>query len=718
MKLLLCILLPAVLISILYLAYKHINDNKITIKGTVGFYLFSTVIINIIMIVIVFLFKDVFLWKYTLTKSFIIKYVLLGSLIGLIVPFILKKLKDNTITKINKEYKIFNFNYDNLKKYFEKNKESKYKIIYFVSGFLLFFVLDFLLRQKICSLEHIATAFNINANVITFFFTFLFLFVVYYLPKKSGKVIAIILYVLSIGLYIAHYFYFCIKSDALSIYELNNAKEGLSFINAVLEYINLKFILIVLFLIVSAIINYRALRKITKKLQLKKLIISIIICIMGINVGILLFKEYDESMWNSIDNKKYYYENFISPRKSLSILGLYEYTVRDIHLYVEGLFKKYGSPEEIKDLMNKYHTELETNDYTGIFKDKNVIMIMMESIDYVVVNEKAMPTLYNMMNKGWSFPERYNQGGEYSITIATEYTSMSGLFHSGKFYNQLNNNYYNNSLPSVLNREGYKTSSFHENTGNFYERKRLHRNLGFQNSYFLRDMKDQIDVQYMYDPQFASNDELYEKVVSKDSKFMSFIITISGHLPYKDSEFCESTMTELECFSYLAKETDDLIRILSERLEQDGLLDDTVFVLYADHNGYGYNYTEEDLKQFKKIDSNGSIKHIPLVIYNSKMEHKQFDNIYFNDVDLVPTLFNLLGIKYNPDNYIGRDVFSKAHNNFIYFNSYAWYDGTTYSANMVSRDITDDTKKYNEYVSDKLKLNDMILSNNYYKDIN
>ncbi len=714
---LLCILLPGILITLLHLFKKYLLEEDFSLKDTIWYYIKSSIVINIVMLFAVWVNYDRIPYGSDITSHYLIKYALVGSLFGLLLPAIYYKIRNSKAYKVIKESEIIKlkFNTKKIKKYFKENKEDLHKIVFFVSGLVLFISIDLFLRRGFCYIEYFTTLANKKANILTLFYSLLFVLLMYYLPKKTGKVTAIILYILTIGLFIANYFFLKIKSDALSIYELNNAQEGFEFINFVFEYINVKFVLFVLFEISMAIINYRSLGKITKKFRFKKLLFAVIICILGIFYGISLFEEYEDNVWDSMYHEKYYYDNFISPRKSITILGLYEYTVRDIRLYVEGLFKTIGSPEEIEELISKYHTEYETNKYTGKFKDKNVIMIMMESADYVVLNEETMPTLYKMMNEGWNFSHRYNQSNG-SLTIATEYTSMTGLLYSRKLYSNMNKNNYNNSLPRMLSKNGYTTTSLHENFGSFYNRDKLHKSIGFDNSYFLYDMV-KIKPIYYDDAQFASNDELYEKLVSKDNKFMSFFITISGHGPYTGNKYCDDDMDQKECFSSLIKKTDNFLKILLERLEKDGLLDDTILVLYSDHHSYSYKYTQEDLKVFEKVDPSYKVKTIPFIIYNPNIGHKDFKNIYFNDIDIIPTLLNLLGIKYNPDYYIGRDVFSKDRKNIAMFSDLTWYDGKVYSGNRWEDLSTEEYKKNTEYVNDKVRLSEMIISNNYLNNI-
>ncbi len=71
--------------------------------------------------------------------------------------------------------------------------------------------------------------------------------------------------------------------------------------------------------------------------------------------------------------------------------------------------------------------------------------------------------------------------------------------------------------------------------------------------------------------------------------------------------------------------------------------------------------------------------------------------------DILPTLLNMLGIEYNPMNYIGEDVFSKYHDNFIWFS-----DGSVISSNKVN------DKNYLAKANLNIIKNRNILLTNYY----
>lgn len=723
MNLLLYFLLPGILITLFHLFCKYLLEEKITIKDTLFYYIKSSIIINIFMILIMYIKYDRWLMDIIKERNVLLKYVLCGSFFGLFIPYLLYKLKHNVVTKINAKYEILKVDYkkENIKKYFEDNKSSKYKLLFFIGSILFFFIIDFFLRRLSSQTANFHSEYILAPNIITLTFATIFTYLIYYLPKKTSKVLYFFLTIFNFVLFIAQYYFLKIKIDALSIYDLNDAGEGAAFLNVLRDKTSLKFILLVVFSIALIVFNFIILKKIkeeTIKFSKGKIFKLIVIAFLGFTLGNISLRDYQMGEWQSITYPRYYYNNYVSPKKSLTSLGLYEYTLRDIRLYIESKTSKFGSVEEIKELIDKYSISYKTNEYSGIFKDKNVIMIMLESIDYVVLNEETMPTLYHMYQNGWTFPNRFSALATGGSTIATEYTSMTSLFHSNRYYKELNTNYYPYSLPNMFIENGYKTMSVHENNGIYYNRDELHKNLGFQNSYFLYDILD--NPEYYIDAQIATNDEIYNKIVSKDEKFLSFIITIAAHGPYDDTNgHCaraNKADTQKDCFSYLSKRTDDLLTELTRRLKEDNLLDDTIIILYTDHPAYLYDYSEEELKLFKQVDEQWKIKTIPFIIYNPSIKHKSFDNILVNDIDIVPTILNLFGIKYDPNDYVGVDLFSEDHKNLIIFSDMSWYDGNVYSDDKNIDKNKEEYKEYFEFAKDKINLSHMILSNNYYQE--
>ncbi len=154
---------------------------------------------------------------------------------------------------------------------------------------------------------------------------------------------------------------------------------------------------------------------------------------------------------------------------------------------------------------------------------------------------------------------------------------------------------------------------------------------------------------------------------------------------------------------------------LINNLKRDKILDDTVLMLYTDHQAYSLNYPDEYLDGMKEIDQSKNIKPIPLIIYNPSLTKKSFDELYVNDYDLVPTISNMFDLDYDPNIYIGTDIFSKQRKNMLVFYDRSWFENGLYSQNSNADTSSEEYKGNSIYAKDIIDLNEMIISNNYYK---
>ena len=711
-----CFICPGFISLLMYLKFFCKKRDTVT---TISYYFISVLLINamsLFVTYVIFNYNDLLFQ----TARFSLKYMFMASVFAVITPFIIKfilnvgqNMEKAILDSCDKDGKF------HVKDMYQNNKKKIDNILFITSFFLFFFFIDFVIRGLAIKVSGFGLLSYKGPFICTLAYFLLCLFCIYFLPKTMAKLLAIIVYIVNISLFLANYFLLLIKGEALNIYEMNNAGEGSKFLNFLIDKISISFILIMLVTLFLVVVSFISINKINshKKIKFKwKYLLGIIVLFTALLFLGIMSLPKSKDTWQDISYPRYYYDNLANPKKSLAVLGLYEYTARDIHVYINNKMTHFGSKKEINKTIKKYHTSREDNEYTGVFKDKNVIMIMLESIDYVIVDEETMPNMYRMMHEGWTFPKRFSALSTGGSTIATEYTSMTSLFYDTTYYEQMNTNDYKYSLPNMFKNDGYKANSMHENNGVYYNRDKLHKALGFDNSYFLYDILKKPKI--YNDAQMIANEELYKKLVFPDDKFMSLMITIAAHGPYDNTNgYCRKLgdHSEIECFKYLAKRTDDLFGVLLKKLERDNLLDDTVIILYTDHQSYAYNYPEDYLNSLPKVDEKHNIKAVPLVMYNPKLKAKSFDDVLVNDIDLVPTILNLWDIDYNPDNYLGIDLFSDNHKNLILFSDYSWYDGEKNSSNKGIDNTTKEYKYNTAYTKDKVDLGKMIISNNYYK---
>lgn len=550
----------------------------------------------------------------------------------------------------------------------------------------------------------------------------------YYIKPKLGKIIYIIITIL-INIYaLAQIIHFKILDRMITITDILVADQGAGMIGYILSQIKFVYILIIIISIILLFISLKLMKKekikITKKKKLYIIILSITLILSTRYLAILsLGNKVTDNNWSFWNTEKNIYIDYNSPSRSYIISGLYEYFFRDIYTYLRDLTKEKNN-NQIKEINNYIETLNYTkkdNEYTNIFKDKNVIMIMLESIDSWLVTKETMPTLTNIKKTGINFTNRYSPSFGGGSTINTEFASLTGLYATvtNKPIFRYSENSFNYSLPSLFKNNGYSVNSVHMNKGSFYNRENFHKSLGFENHYALTDLIE--NTNFEYDTNLIKNEKSYNYIINKENKFLTLITTYSAHVPYINNKLCDNLDTkhfelkndeETTCARTLANETDNFIKLLIEKLEQDNLLENTILVLYSDHYTYGYS----DSSKWTNIKDPKLSQNTTFVIWNPNIEHKNIDT-YNDTADIPPTLFNMFGIDYNPNIYIGTDIFSNYHEEFVYFNDYTWLTKDLYYTGQKEKNITY-IKQTSEKVNKKIQINEKMITSNFYKHYN
>ena len=104
----------------------------------------------------------------------------------------------------------------------------------------------------------------------------------------------------------------------------------------------------------------------------------------------------------------------------------------------------------------------EPNDYTGIFKGKNLILILCESLSTIVIDEELTPTLYMMKTQGINFDNHYAPVYQ-SATADSEFISLTSQIPSidnGPLH-MIFMKILSPALPQLFREIGYSANSFH-----------------------------------------------------------------------------------------------------------------------------------------------------------------------------------------------------------------------------------------------------------------
>lgn len=573
-------------------------------------------------------------------------------------------------------------------------------------------------------------------NLFTIIWVYLFVGIVLSIKKSSAKFLFILFYLISLGLYFVNNIYYSISGTFFDFHLVALAGEGSEyFVDAIVSaniwiYI-LGIINIIIFVYLFKKIKYQ---KANNYRNLTFIIISFLI--MHFITPGFLGNPDTELTWSTWRNPRNIYENFNDNNKSLSISGLYEYSYRNFYLtYFKP--KKTDDEKEIEFLDNifsQYQTNSK-NKYSGIFKDKNVIFLQLEGVDNWVLNKKNMPNTYALLNNSINFTNHYsyyNGGGStFNSEFAVNTGHLTPITYTQNAYT-FNKNDFPYSLAKMVGNLDYKSNVYHMNSGEYYSRKINYATWGYEKYYGLKDLGTYHNDDYKLDTELIKNEVFYENQFKKEGKFINYLITYTLHMPFsQDKGMCsyilkkneveldkENPLSEEECIKIQAKETDDMVGLLIESLKDNDLYDNTVIIAYADH--YLYTLADKTILDKYKDTENNLINKTPFFIWSKGLKKATVKEVT-SQINILPTVLNLLGIDFNPNHYTGEDALNKDYKGLAFFNDFSWYDGKYYVVNgeliMGKTKNLDIIEEKNNYVEYLIKKNDLILKYNYFKRI-
>ena len=404
----------------------------------------------------------------------------------------------------------------------------------------------------------------------------------------------------------------------------------------------------------------------------------------------------------------------------------YGYNVLELNLTKE------TTNNEIKKI-NEYiasNTGTKQNEYTGIFKDYNLIYITAESFDEIGVSEELTPTLYKLINSGFVFEEFYTPNN--LSTIGGEFQALTGLFPDSSILRtwRNGNNYFPYGLGTVYKNLGYNTYAYHNNSYVFQDRNKYLASQGFDN--FLacyNGLEKRMNCRVWPQSDVDMMNVTIPDYINSDKPFMAYYMTVSGHFAYtyndnyiasKNRNLVKDLNVGENAKAYVATqiELDRALEKLIQELENANKLDKTVIVLQADHYPYELDINSiNSLSTFDR-DENIGINHNALIIWNSNLKNKHITKPCMS-TDVLPTVYNLFGIEYDSRLFTGTDILSDSFGIAIMKNhSWVTEEGIYYSTTnefKANKEVSDDyVRNVNNLVNNRLNISKSIIKDNYY----
>lgn len=602
--------------------------------------------------------------------------------------------------------------------------------------FLPFFVMDLSLRIMGHKIEFYP-AYYLQPNLFTIIWVGLFIAVTKYLKGIFGKIFYWLIFIISFIMFLTNAIYYPLTSFYFNFSLLELASEGSSYIGDTIKHTPVYVYIIALIVVVLAAAATINMKK-SEKFQGRKLLISFIVFIcLHLLIPVTMGSGNKNLRWNSFKKARNVYNEFSDSNKSMKVSGLYEYTVRNFYITFLKPKEKISDSDK-KFLKNIYEAkdDKKPNDYTGLFKGKNVIFLQLEGMDEWLLTKKNTPNLYKLKNESVDFTNHFSIYTGGGSTFNSEFAVNTG-FTTPISYNEnvytFNKNTFNNTMAKLFKNQGYAVNAFHMNSSEFYSRGINYRSWGYDNYYGLKDIldsKDKEDLSYELDRKLIENKTFYNKMFKQNDKFVDYIISYTPHTPFTTEKEVGKLVSEMkygkgkvpklseeQVADLMVGETDYMVGLLIQALKDNNLYDNTVIVAYADH----YLYTINDksvLDKYKETDNN-LINRTPFFIWSSDVKSQKIDKANMQ-MNILPTVLNLFGIDYNSNYYIGKDILSDDYEPLAFFSDSSWYDGNAYVSDAKvtngAKISEDEVEKKSKTVEELIKKNDLTLKYDFLKD--
>ena len=344
------------------------------------------------------------------------------------------------------------------------------------------------------------------------------------------------------------------------------------------------------------------------------------------------------------------------------------------------------------------------DDLQGLLKDKNLILIHMESLNTFLLESELtsvrMPFLQALLEQSFYFSQFYNNVG-MGVSSDGELSVMTGLYPMGDrtLYWEYNKDPYDlDSLVRYMNRAGYYSEAIHGDKETFYNRDLIYPEMyGFDRFYSLEDAIAEgynVEYGYMYDTinqkrhqsPWLSDYHLADLTASYGTslaqtyeKVMLFPITMMPHTPYEfdpngirydvyPSISRKISHVTLNYINYVDYVDDVIKRFFISETGSDQTLENSVYVFYSDH-GSGIKNGDLNLilnRDISVIETRQILQKVPAWIYvpgEDRVDYNGFSirkglltgeqTLVRSQVDLYRTIIELFDLPVGKDPYFG-----------------------------------------------------------------
>lgn len=583
------------------------------------------------------------------------------------------------------------------------------------------------------------------------------------------KVNKIITYIITIALIIifgAQIVYYSMYEAIISFFSMMHGGQVTEFMEVIIDVVLRNWYGILLFIIPLIILIILSKKKVItfERNSIKQIAIKItsVLIIQLIALLCVNFINTDDMY----SNKNLYY-NIHVPKVTANRMGLLTTMRLDLQRFIFGFEEKLSvqtnatPKEEEKDSynityidfdklikneedntikeMHEYFSTQEAskkNKYTGMFKDKDLIVLVGESFSSLAIREDLTPNLYKLYKEGFQFDNFYTPIFPVSTADGEYITDTSLIPKEGVWsFLRVAGNYMPYSYANVFEKQGYSSNAYHNHTATYYERDKYIETMGY-NSYLAvgTGLEDRMDTSNWPNSDYEMVKTTVDDYINNE-KFMAYYMTVSGHMNYtklgnamvyKNWEQVKDLPYSNKAKGYLAAniELDKAVGELLSRLEQAGKLEDTVIVISGDH--YPYGLTLDEINELSTVERDDKFEkfRMPFLIWSGSMKGPIKVEKIGSSLDVLPTVLNLFGAEFDSRLLMGRDILSDSDPIVIFSDRSFITDKGRY--NSLTEQFTPNegvtveegyVDKINTIIYKKYQMSRLILENDYYKHV-
>ena len=338
------------------------------------------------------------------------------------------------------------------------------------------------------------------------------------------------------------------------------------------------------------------------------------------------------------------------------------------------------SDEELARLKGNSFVPASEHDTFGLAKNRHVFVIQVESLQGFVVNEKIngqeiTPNLNALLQDSAYLNHVYQQIGAGNTSDA-EWLMHTSLYPEGM--DPTINVIDGSEIPSLvrtLQKYGYGTATYHADDITYWSRDKLYPALGFDYIYTSEEIPKEKEIGFGPGDEVLFNfvEAQLPKQLEKHDFMYSNIITLTSHTPFEmpsELEYLdlpnEYEGTYVGNYLQSIRYTDEQIGKFIDSLKELGIYEDSLILIYGDHSGlHGAPVTEKDEEILKVILGHDYNLHdrfvVPVLFTAPGIFNGETYSHLGGQIDLMPTLLNLLGIEHNAQ-MIGHNLFQYEKN--------------------------------------------------------